>query len=299
MDLITQLPKCDGFDAILTIVDHGCSRAAIFIPCTTTITGEGIAKLYFEHIYKWFGLPEQMISDRDPRFTSHFAKALCTQLGIKQNISMAFHPQTDGLSEQKNQWIEQFLRFLTMHQQDDWAQWLPIATAVHNNAVNSSTKVAPTEALLGYLPRLDYRSPSTSLNPRVETRKETAIQKWEQAKTALNRIANLVPKDQYQINEKVWLEAKNLSLPYQTLKLAPRCHGPFTILQRVSPVAYKLELPPTWTIHDVFHTSLLTPYHETSQHGTNFTRPPPDLVDNLEEFEVEEIINHCHFGKGR
>ena len=122
MDLITQLPKCEGFDTILTIVDHGCSHAAIFIPCNTTITGEGIAKLYFEHIYRWFGLPERMISDRDPRFTSHFAKALCAQLGIKQNISTAFHPQTDGLSERKNQWVEQFLRFLTMHQQDDWTQ---------------------------------------------------------------------------------------------------------------------------------------------------------------------------------
>ena len=299
MDLITQLPKCDGFDAILTIVDHGCTRAAIFIPCHTTIMGEGVAKLYFEHVYKWFGLPDRMISNRDPHFTSHFAKALCTQLGIKQNISTAFHPQMDGLSERKNQWVEQFLRFLTMHQQDDWAQWLPIATAVHNNAVNALTRVAPTEALLGYLPRLDYRSPSTSLNPRVETRKETAIQKREQAKAALNRLADLVPKDQYQINEKVWLDAKNLSLPYQTLKLAPRRHGPFTILQRVSPVAYKLELPLTWTIHDVFHASLLTPYHETSQHGDNFTRPPPDLVDNLEEFEVEEVINHRHFGKKR
>jgi hypothetical protein len=58
MDLITQLPKCDGFDAILTIVDHGCTWAAVFIPCTTTITGEGVAKLYFDHIYRWFGLPE-------------------------------------------------------------------------------------------------------------------------------------------------------------------------------------------------------------------------------------------------
>jgi hypothetical protein len=66
MDLITQLPLCDSFDAILTIVDHGCMRVAIFIPCTTTITGEGVAKLYFDHIYKWFGLPERMISDQDP-----------------------------------------------------------------------------------------------------------------------------------------------------------------------------------------------------------------------------------------
>jgi len=106
MDLITQLPKSKGHDAILTIVDHGCTRAAIFIPCSTTITGEGIANLYLEHVYRWFGLPQKMISDRDPRFTSHFAKALCQQLGISQNLSTAFHPQTDGLSERKNQWIE-------------------------------------------------------------------------------------------------------------------------------------------------------------------------------------------------
>jgi Chromo (CHRromatin Organisation MOdifier) domain len=186
-----------------------------------------------------------------------------------------------------------------MHQQDDWAHWLPIVTAVHNNARNVSTKVAPSEAILGYLPRLDYRSPPTSLNPRVETRKETAIQKREQAKAALNKLANLTPKDQYNVGDRVWVEAKNLSLPYQTLKLAPRRHGPFTILQRVSPVAYRLELPSAWTIHDVFHATLLTPYHETPQHGVNFARPPPDLVDNLEEYEVEEVLGHRYHGKSR
>jgi transposase InsO family protein len=109
LDLITQLLCCEGFDAILTVVDHGCSRAAIFIPCTTSVTGEGIAELYFKNIYQWFGLPSKVISDRDPRFTSHFAKALCGQLGIDQNVSTAFHPQTDGLMERKNQWVEQFL----------------------------------------------------------------------------------------------------------------------------------------------------------------------------------------------
>lgn len=138
-----------------------------------------------------------MILDRDHCFASHFAKVLCNQLGIKQNISTAFHPQMDGLTEQKNQWIEQFLWFLTMHQQDDWAHWLPIATAVHNNAKNATTKVTPTEALLEYLPWLDYCSPSTSLNPWVESRKEMASQEWEQAKTALNKLANITPKDQY------------------------------------------------------------------------------------------------------
>jgi hypothetical protein len=63
--------------------------------------GEGIARLYLEHIYCWFGLPSTIISDRDPRFTSHFAQALKKKLAITQNLSTAFHPQTDGLSERK------------------------------------------------------------------------------------------------------------------------------------------------------------------------------------------------------
>ena len=63
MDLITQLPNSYGYDAILTIVDHGCTRAALFLPCTTNVTGEGIAKLYLENVYRWFGIPSKIISD--------------------------------------------------------------------------------------------------------------------------------------------------------------------------------------------------------------------------------------------
>jgi hypothetical protein len=76
MDLITVLPMKQGLDAILTIVDHGCSRAAIFLPCSTSITGPGIAQLYLNHVYPWYRLLKKIISDRDPRFTSHFGKAL-------------------------------------------------------------------------------------------------------------------------------------------------------------------------------------------------------------------------------
>jgi len=90
MDLITQLPISNGYDAILTIVDHGCTRAAVFLPCKMTITGQEVAKLYYDNVYRWFGLPSKVISDRDPRFTSLFAKALAQQLGIKQNVSSAF-----------------------------------------------------------------------------------------------------------------------------------------------------------------------------------------------------------------
>jgi integrase-like protein len=109
MDLIIGLPRVRGKDAILTIVDHRCSWAAIFLACATTITGTGIAALYLKNVYPWFGLPKKVIMDRDPWFTSHFGRALATRIGAHQNISIAFHPQMDGLSKRKNQWVEQYL----------------------------------------------------------------------------------------------------------------------------------------------------------------------------------------------
>jgi len=109
MDLIMDLPKSQGFDSILTIVDQGCSKAAKFIPCTKMIDGTGIALEYLKHLVPWFGLPKRIISDHDPWFTSAFVKEMCKALGIQQNLSTAFHPCTDGQTEHMNAWIEQYL----------------------------------------------------------------------------------------------------------------------------------------------------------------------------------------------
>ena len=109
MDLITDLPKSDGFDSILTIVDQGCLKAAKFIPCHKTIDGTGVANEYLKHLIPWFGIPHRIILDRDPRFTSHFSKSLCISLGVQQNLSTAFHPRTDGQTERMNAWVEQYL----------------------------------------------------------------------------------------------------------------------------------------------------------------------------------------------
>jgi Chromo (CHRromatin Organisation MOdifier) domain len=68
--------------------------------------------------------------------------------------------------------------------------------------------------------------------------------------------------------------------------------GPFQILIVLPPVNYRLKLPKKWKMHDVFHVSLLTPYHENQVHGPNFSRPPPDIIDNEEEFKVECILHH-------
>ena len=118
LDLITQLPKASGYNAILTVVDQGCFRAAIFLPCHMTITGEGVALLYLKHLFPWFGVPSKVISDQDPCFTSHFAQALMTKLSIGQNNSTAFHLQTDRLTKCKNQWVEQYLCLYMLARQD-------------------------------------------------------------------------------------------------------------------------------------------------------------------------------------
>ena len=165
MDLITGLPMQHGYNAILIIVDHRCSRATIFLPCTDTITGPGIAQLYLDHVYRWFGLPSRMISNRDPRFTSHFGKALTTKLGISHNLSTAFHPQTNGLSERKNQWVEQYLCLVTSMDPKGWIHWLALATAVHNNRTNVTTGLSLNQILLGYNPVLNQEK---SLGTTVE-----------------------------------------------------------------------------------------------------------------------------------
>jgi hypothetical protein len=120
-----------------------------------------------EHLYRWFRLPQKIISNRDPHFTSHFTKELTKGLAINQNLSTAFHPQTDGLSEQTNQWVKQYLRLITVNQ-NEWSKWLPMATAVHNNSQNSTTGFAPNELLIGWEPPLVVEQCSESKNRMAE-----------------------------------------------------------------------------------------------------------------------------------
>src|SRR6266404_313034 len=301
MDLITGLPTQKGYNAILTIVDHGCSRATIFLPCTDTITGLGIARLYLDHVYRWFGLPSRMISDRDPRFTSHFGKALTDKLGISRNLSTAFHPQTDGLSERKNQWVEQYLQLVTSMDPKGWIDWIVLATAVYNNRVNITTGMSPNQILLGYNPILNSEESLRTTNDLVEMRSEAMDLNCRNAIWALNKSSDQSgpPPSQYSQGQQVWLDATHLKLPHQKAKLTPKRLGPFKILKEISPVAYRLALPVNWRIHDVFHASLLNPYHETKVHGPNFTRPPPDLIKGEEEYEVERIVAHRMFGRSK
>ena len=171
---------------------------------------------------------------------------------------------------------------------------MAIATAVHNNRRNSTTGLSPNQILLGYDLSLIPSGKVTTNNDLVERHMETLLEKRAQAIDAINQSTKRdqggTPK--YKAGDQIWLEATHLKLRHQSTKLAPKRYGPFVITKEISPVAYQIRLPTSWGIHNVFHASLLSPYHETPVFGPNFSRPPPNLIGREEEYEVERILNH-------
>ena len=101
------------------------------------------------------------------------------------------------------------------------------------------------------------------------------------------------------VGQKVWLEGTNLQLAQPSSKLGPRQYGPFVISKVISPIVYRLELPASWKIFPTFHASLLSPYHEMSEHGANYLEPPPDVIKGQEEYEVEEVLGQRTYGRGK
>jgi hypothetical protein len=303
LDFIVKLPISNGYDSILTITDHDCSKAAIFIPCKETINAEGVAELYLRYVFPRYGLPTKIISDRDPRFTSKFMKELLHLIGATTNTSTAYHPRTDGQSERSNQFLGQFLRPWVNAQQDNWEPYLPIAEFAHNAWRNETTRQTPFSILMGYEPKADISNVPTSI-PMLELRREVWKRAREDAhKFILQAQARWAQSKKegrtFKEGDRVWLEGRNLHLDQPSAKLAPKRHGPFIIKRVLSPITYQLTLPHQWKIHDVFHVDLLTPYIETDFHGPNYTRPPPDLIDGEEEYEVESILKSRRYGRGR
>ena len=302
LDFITKLPLSGGYDAILTVTDHDCTKAVVFIPCNEEITAEGTAELYVKHVFLWYGLPSQVISNQDPRFMSKFMREVCKILGIAQNISTTYHPQTDGQSERTNQWLEQYLQFWTNEHQDNWAPLLPLAKFAHNNWTHEGTRESPFWVMMGYNPHADWIDrplPIPQVTLQIDQFQEA--QKCAQELMVKAQQSWVKHKDtpRYKVGDQVWLEGKHLRTHQSMAKLAAWHHGPFPIVEVLSPVNYHLQLPTQWSVHPVFHMDLLTPYHKTTMHGINYQHPPPDLVEGEEEYEVERIVDSRHHGRRR
>src|SRR5580698_1439513 len=142
VDLVGPLPECQGYNAILTIVDWS-TKATKFEPTHLELTSEGFAKILRDRVVRDHGLPRRIIHDRDTRFMSKYMTDLFRLLGTKQNPSTAYHPQTDGQTERMNQTLEQYLRIFIEFRQDDWKEWLSLAEFSYNDSKHAATQQTP------------------------------------------------------------------------------------------------------------------------------------------------------------
>ena len=142
VDFISKLPESGGYDAVMVVVDY-IGKRAHFTETLTTIMAAGAANLYLRNVWKLHGLPWKVVSDRGPQFIAAFIKELYQLLEIEAALSTAYHPQTDGQTEQVNQELEQYLQIFVGECQDDWYSLLPLAEFSYNNHVHSSTQQTP------------------------------------------------------------------------------------------------------------------------------------------------------------
>src|SRR6202522_2440605 len=149
MDLITDLPPVEGYDSILVVVDRGLSKGVILCPCTKMLTWEGAMTLVRDNLFKRFGLPDKILSNRDLQFAAHAFQELLKLLNIKSNLTTAYHPQSDGATERVNQEIKAYLAIYCTSHPEDWLHLLSTLEFTHNNRRHTERVHSPFELIQG------------------------------------------------------------------------------------------------------------------------------------------------------
>src|SRR5271169_2181177 len=302
MDLITDLPEVDGFDSIFVIVDRGLTKGIILIPCAKTLTAEDTGQLLLDNLFKRFGLPDQIISDRGPQFAARAFRELLKLLNIKSSLTTAYHPQSDRATERVNQEIEAYLSIYCTGQPNEWPKSLSTLEFTYNNRRHADRQKTPFELLYGStLVAIPTTFEHTKF-PMIEEKMKHLIRDREEA-LAAHELARIRMAERrkttykpFQKGQKVWLDNRNLKTGYHKT-MTPKREGPFEIEEVLGPVTFKLKLPTSWKIHNIFHAILLKPYIKNEVHAANFPRPPPELQEGEEVYEVDSIMKHQRRGR--
>jgi len=308
MDFITDLPLSEGCDQLWVVIDRFTKMAHFIALPTNGKTASDLARIFAREVWKYHGLPADIVSDRDSRFTSEVWKEFLRMSGIRSRMSTAFHPQTDGQTERLNQTIEAYLRSFVNYEQDDWVNLLPMAEFAYNNSVTTATGLSPFYANYGFHPTAANPSSTGPLNPAskvyahwMRSVQEEVTKSLEATRERTRRYADLHRKDPplYRVGDLVMLNGRNIQTRRPSRKLDHKNHGPFQVEKIVSPLAVKLTLPRKWKIHDVFHVSLVEPFRVGSRETPDPSKVlrEADNIENSEEYDVDEVM--ASIKKGR
>jgi len=300
-DFITKLPLAQGYDAILVVCDR-FSKMAHFIATMEKTSAEGLAKLFWDQVWRLHGLPESIISNRGVQFMAGMMKELNNLLGIQTKLSMAYHPQTNRQIERVNQELEQYLRVFIDHRQEQWPDWLGMTEFAYNNKIHTTTKISPFKINYGQDPRMGFEGRRKGKYEAAGKFIEKMRKIQEEAKVALRKAQEEMKKfvdkkrgkgEEYRVEDLVLLSIKDLKWQMKgrrSEKLMERFVGPYKVKGIVSSNAIELELPKSIKIHPVVNVSRVRLYKPQIE-GQKKTPPKPVIIEGEEEFEVEKILN--------
>ncbi|GAU29612.1 hypothetical protein TSUD_164620 [Trifolium subterraneum] len=301
LDFITGLPKSQTYTTILVVVDR-FSKGIHLAPLHPNYTAHNVATIFFDTTCKLHGIPRSLVSDRDPLFISKFWKELFALCGTKLRMSTSYHPETDGQTEVINRVLEQYLRSSVHHKPSLWAKFLPLAEWAYNTSKHSSTGFSRFHLTYGKEPPsipqyLQGSSPVEAVDTWLKTRqaliiklRQNLLKTQEKMKFYANKNRRPVTFDVGQFVYVRLRPYRQTSVTAQTYsKLTKRFYGPYRVLDKIGPLAYRLELPPTSKIHLVFHCSLLKLHKGPLPLSASL---PPNAVDHQSLIEPLTILAH-------
>ncbi|GKA72837.1 putative reverse transcriptase domain-containing protein [Tanacetum coccineum] len=267
IDYVTKLPRTSsGHDTIWVIVDR-LTKSAYFLPMREDYKMERLARLYLNEIVARHGVPISIISDCDSRFTSRFWQSMQEALGTRLDMSMAYHPQTDGQSERTIQNLEVMLR----------AVRCASFKAMYGRKCRSPIMWA--EVGEGQLIGPELVQETTKKISQINYRLKAAHDRQKSYADKRRKPLEFSVGDYVLLNVSHW---KGVVRFGKKGKLAPRFIGPFEIIEKVGPVAYRLDLPEELNgVHDTFHVSNLKKF-----------LADPTLKVPLDEIQVDAKLNY-------
>ena len=315
VDFMTGLPKtAKGHDSICVFVDR-LSKYVHIIPTKMSQTAIQFATVFRDNIFRLHGMPKSLVSDRDPKFTSDFWREFFSQLGTHFNLSTAYHPQTDGQTENANRHIGAYLCHYIAPYQKDWDQHLTCAEFALNNHRSSTTGFTPFYMVYGRHPItpltltneiVTVNSDKTPLSVEDFIRNwhmdlQTAKASMETVQQRQQRYANRHRRDlQFEPGDLVMISTSDIKIRTLAAKFKQRWIGPHPITHRTGAVTYRIQLPPALKrLHPIFHVSKLKALEE-SDLNPSVIAPHVDLDTSDDvEYPVLDITHSRVFGPSK